>query len=169
MCSSDLDVTDEKLLQREHSRLFRAYDMLRRSAEVARSAEDPHALFLAVLRVAVEVGGYRMAWIGTLDPETRIIRPVAQVGDTTGYLEGIAVPIDDMNLGSGPVGRAVHTRRPAISRNIHVDTGMAPWRARAIAAGFCSVAAFPIVVDEPGESLVAPTAEELDSLLEPIR
>jgi PAS domain S-box-containing protein len=156
------DVTDFNLLQRENSRLSRAYDFLRRSAEVGRTARTQEDLFASVCRVAVESGGYKMAWIGMLDPDTRIIRPVSQAGDTTGYLDGLQVPIDDVDLGSGPLGRALRSGKPSIARNIEHDLSMAPWRQRVLAAGYRSVAAFPIRLGETIIGNFSVFSEEID-------
>ena len=65
----------------------RALRTLSQANEALVRATSPEGLFEEMCRVIVEVGGYRMAWIGLADPGPgKIVRPVAHAGKEAGYL-----------------------------------------------------------------------------------
>ena len=47
-------------------------------------------LFREACRIAVEDGGFRLAWVGLADREARQLVPVASVGDDVGLLPDLA-------------------------------------------------------------------------------
>jgi DNA-binding CsgD family transcriptional regulator len=131
-------------------------------------------LYGCACRLFVEVGGYRMAWVGVADPDpSKTIRVVSSFGDDGDYLGAINVTWDAGPYGRGPTGRAVRTGKPAVNMDFLVDPKMAPWRKRAQQAGFESSAAIPLK-DEAGVfavlTIYAPETDAFDdqeiSLLE---
>ena len=66
-------------------------------------------------RIAVEIGGYRMAWIGRAreDPE-KTIEAVASAGANVDYMKGVRISWSaDGPYGQGPAARCVRgARRP---------------------------------------------------------
>jgi diguanylate cyclase (GGDEF)-like protein/PAS domain S-box-containing protein len=101
----------------------------------------------AACRIAVEQGGLRMAWAGIVDAAAGIVRPATSFGADDGYTESIRIALGDEPEGRGPVGLAARTGRPSCANNVARDAEMAPWRARALAHGYHSVGAFPLVID----------------------
>jgi putative nucleotidyltransferase with HDIG domain len=90
-----------------------------------------------------------MAWVGYAEHgETKLVRPVASAGDTVGYLDSICITWDDADTGMGPGGTAVKTGEPVVIESVADDPGMTPWRAEAIASGYLSIAAFPLVASD---------------------
>jgi len=70
-------------------------------------------LFPEICRIAVQLGGAKMAWVGIVDTESSEVRPVASWGDATGYLEGIKVSAkDDTPFGAGSIGQAIRGNQP---------------------------------------------------------
>ena len=103
---------------------------------------DRQKLLDEVCRVAVEKGGFKLAWIGMVAPDGSV-QPVAKAG-ATGYLKGIRVVTHDVPEGRGPVGTAIRENRPVVIEDIDQDARMAPWHDRALRFGLHYVAAFPI-------------------------
>jgi PAS domain S-box-containing protein len=96
-----------------------------------------------ICRVAVEIGGFKLAWIGMVSPDESV-HPVAKAG-ATGYLDGIRVVArDDEPEGRGPTGTAIREKRPVEIGDIGRDMRMAPWRERARRFGLHYHAVFPI-------------------------
>lgn len=62
------------------SRLRRVYSFLNMTNEAIARIGEPEPLFDEACRIAVEVGGFRMAWIGLVDEKTGQIKPVAHRG-----------------------------------------------------------------------------------------
>jgi PAS domain S-box-containing protein len=101
-------------------------------------------LFGRACRIAVDLGGFRFAWVGLLDEATREVRPVAQWGADGGYLDEVRIRAGCGGAGRGPTGIAVTDGVHAIVEDIARDVRMAPWREAAARRGFRSSAAFPL-------------------------
>jgi PAS domain S-box-containing protein len=109
-------------------------------------ATDETALMEAVCRLAVESGGYRMAWAGFAEQdEARSVRPVAQAGHVDGYLDSANITWADAERGRGPTGSAIRTGRPVYTCNMLADPAFAPWREAAIRRGYASSIALPMM------------------------
>jgi PAS domain S-box-containing protein len=105
---------------------------------------DPAALYQEVCRVAVDVGGFRMAWLGLVDPVSGEIRAVAHAGAVGDYLDRLHLVLNDDERGHGPTGLALLRGRHVVCNDIARDPRMAPWRDAALTLGYRSSAAFPI-------------------------
>lgn len=100
-------------------------------------------------RVLVEVGGYRMAWVGYAEDNTqKTVRPVAHSGFESQYLEGIEVTWADSEFGQEPSGTAIRTASPIVVNNVSTEPDFAPWRAEARERGYGSTVALPLKSDE---------------------
>ena len=130
--------------EREMLRLSRLYNVLSQTNQAIARAQDPQALFEAACRIAVEAGGFEMAWVGVVDPATHFVRAASSYGNVGAYLDGIRISIDDVAEGHGPTGTALREGRPFLCRDIAHDAAMGPWRTKALAMGFRSSAAFPL-------------------------
>jgi len=130
--------------EQETRRLQRLTTVLSQTNALIVRVDSPQALFDEACRIAVATGGFEMAWVGAVDPDTHLVSVVAAYGSTGSYLDGIRVSVDDVPEGRGPTGRALREGQPSICRNIARDPRMAPWRAKALAAGFGASAAFPL-------------------------
>nr|WP_209262345.1 GAF domain-containing protein [Thiorhodococcus minor] len=107
---------------------------------------DPESLYRAACRVAVDVGGFKLAWIGLLDPESSRIEPIAHAGAAGDYLAHLSISLADAERAHGPTGLAILRGRHAVCKAIASDSQMLPWRDAALARGFRASAAFPIWV-----------------------
>ena len=106
---------------------------------------DEAGLLDAICRIAVEQGGYRIAWIGaTEQDEAKTVRPVAQAGLETGYLEALRLSWADTERGIGPTAAAIRTVQPVVARNIPAGATMTPWSEAAIQHGYSASAALPL-------------------------
>ena len=103
---------------------------------------DRQQLLDEICRVAVEKGGFKLAWVGMVAPDGSV-QPVAQAG-ATGYLEGIRVMAHGEPEGRGPVATAVRENRTVVIENIAGNADLGPRRSRALQFGLHYVAAFPI-------------------------
>ncbi|MDP2363059.1 MAG: PAS domain S-box protein, partial [Ignavibacteria bacterium] len=96
--------------------------------------------------MAVEKGGFAMAWIGSVDKLNNKVIVVESAGITKDYLKKINIDLKDKKRGGGPTGLAVKTGKHVISNNIEEDKKMIPWRKDAIKYGYKSSVSFPIKV-----------------------
>jgi PAS domain S-box-containing protein len=116
-------------------------------------------LFEEVCRVLVERGQLRMAWVGEVDDHGWIV-PVAHAGVTDGYLDELRVTVRDVPEGQGPTGTAARERHHMLISDIATDERMTPWREAALARGYLSSAAFPLVVDDRCVAVLTAYASE---------
>ena len=128
--------------------LRRTQRMLRMISECNRAlvrATGETGLLDAVCRIAVEHGGYCLAWVGFAETDAaKTVRPVAQAGFAKGYLETVNITWADAERGHGPTGTAIRTGQHVIARNIATDPTFGPWRQAAIQHGYASSIALPL-------------------------
>lgn len=113
-------------------------------------------LFESITRVVVESGHVKMCWIGLVDSQTGLIRPVHAFGHGTEYLQGIEISVkSDDPRGQGATGTAIREHQPVWIEDFQTDPRTVPWRDRAAQFGWRSSAALPIV--SVGEAIGALT------------
>jgi len=94
--------------------------------------------------VAIESGGFTMAWIGLYDEAENRIKPVCHAGNEAGYLDLIRITTGNTVTGQGPTGLAYSEGAIMISYDIATEPKMLPWREEALKRGYRSSAAVPI-------------------------
>jgi signal transduction histidine kinase len=128
-----------------HERAFRA---LSQCTQALVRATGEQALLETVCRVFVDVGGYRLCWVGLAEnDERKTVRPVAHAGHEEGYLSLVDAVWADTERGRGPSGTAIRTGRPVVVRDVATDAGFDPWRDEAVKRGYGSLAAVPLFAD----------------------
>ncbi len=140
------DSADRKRAENELRKKNRALTTLSACNQALIRATDEMELLNEICRICVEMGGYRMAWVGYAESDERkSVRPVAQKGFEEGYLDTVNITWADTERGRGPTGTAIRTRQPCIVRNIPGDPNFAPWRAAAVQRGYASSIALPLI------------------------
>ena len=108
---------------------------------------DEMQLLREFCRLIIKFGGHRLVWAGYAeDDEKKTVRPVVWTGDDE-YIARLNITWADVELGRGPVGRAIREQRPAFVQNIETDPSFAPWRAAALERGYRSVISLPLLWD----------------------
>ena len=129
----------------------RALRMARQCSQLLVRAQDEGQLMQDICRLAVESGGYRMAWVGVAEQDAaRSVRPVASFGAGQDYLESVQISWADVERGQGPVGTAVRERRTVVASDILANPAMLPWREAAAQRGYASMLALPLVAEDGG-------------------
>ncbi len=131
--------------ERRVHKLNRAYVVLSEINQTIVRERSPDAFLTRACAIAVELGGFRMAWVGLVDPATTAVVPVAHAGVIDGYLDRLNIRLDDPTTGRGPTGSALHTRQHVVVDSVKDDARMAPWRELALHLGYQSIAAFPLI------------------------
>ena len=73
-------------------------------------ATDEQELIDTTCRIAVDVAGYSLAWVGFGEhDERKTVRPVARYGKAASYLDDIEVTWGPDALGRGPTGTTIRT------------------------------------------------------------
>jgi PAS domain S-box-containing protein len=158
------DITDRKRAEEKLKKTARAFRAISECSQALVHAEEEAVLLHDVCRCIVDIGGYRLAWVGYAEEdEARSVRAVAQAGYEDGYLEAIRVTWADDALGRGPTGRAIRTGKTCLARDILHDPTYVPWREQALQRGYQSSLVAPLVIEEQVAGALSIYAAEPDA------
>ena len=140
------DVTERLRTERELLRMGRAQRLLSACNETLVRATSETSLLQAICQIAVDIGGYRMGWVGfALDDEHQSIQPVAHAGYNQDYLENLHLSWSaDHPYGQGPAGMAVRSGKPVIVQDIRTEDNFSSWTERMLEHGFHGVICLPL-------------------------
>lgn len=127
-------------------RLRRFYTVLSKINHLLVRERDPQALFGEVCRVAVEDGGFVLAWVGKYNGSTQRVDVVASAGSAQDYLTTLNIDLTDPVRRRGPSARTILGGEHVIVDDFLSDETTRPWKESARAHGLGSSAAFPLVV-----------------------
>ncbi|MEO8418945.1 MAG: EAL domain-containing protein [Methylophilaceae bacterium] len=140
------DITQGKVSEHEMKRLNRALRMRSACNECLTHISDEKQLLIDICRLAVDIGGYSMAWVGyAMDDDYRTIFPAAHSDAGMDYLTGIKISWSaDKPEGCGPAGQTIRSGQPVVSEDLMRDPRFSSWRASAQQHGFGSVTSLPL-------------------------
>lgn len=115
---------------------------------------DRGAMFRDFCRIAVEHGGFLLAWIGELNASTGEIQIVAAHGAIS-YLSDIRISANEEPSGEGPTGIAIRTGTYHICNDFQNASCTVPWHEKGREHGFCASAS--IALKEEGQVIGALT------------
>ena len=115
-----------------------------------------------ICRILFENGGVSLAWVGRCSGDDEIL-PLARAGRDDGYVDTIRTTRRDDPRGQGPVGTAMRTGKVQIARSVETDGGFSAWRSQALARGFGSVIALPLLLEGLSPVVLAIYAMEPDA------
>ncbi|OFX41167.1 MAG: hypothetical protein A2X03_02235 [Bacteroidetes bacterium GWA2_40_15] len=148
------DQTQERASQRilheneqKLRKLNRIYSLLSDINQAIVRTRIPEELFKQVCKIAVEQGGFGMAWIGLIDESSQKLQVMAQAGKTTGYLDLIDISLNGKPLSYCPIDSALRQGNHAIC-NIIKNEKMAPCQKIAYDLGLRSSASFTLKVSD---------------------
>ncbi|UCV01266.1 EAL domain-containing protein [Acidovorax radicis] len=141
-----IDVTERLRTDAELARMGRAQRLLSACNETLVRATSETTLLQAICQIAVDIGGYRMGWVGfAQDDEQKSILPVAHAGYNPDYLENLALSWSaDHVSGRGPAGMAVRTGQPVIVQDIRTEDNFSDWTEHMLNHGFHGVICLPL-------------------------
>ncbi len=129
----------------QYLRLTRLYKALSEINQAIMRMHDEAELFPLVCRVAVDLGGARMAWIGMREPKTECLVAVQAYGIGTEYAEHIVTSTNASSpQGHGPSATAFREGRSVVINHFTQDPRTAPWHEQGRRFGWGSSGAFPI-------------------------
>jgi PAS domain S-box-containing protein len=132
--------------QDELLRLNRSLRLLSLCNQVLFRAGIEAELLADICRLIVDVGGYLMVWVGLAQQdENKSILPVASYGLVDGYLSRLNLTWADSEQGRESTGTAIRTGLTQINQNFQTNPDLVPWRERALALGYHSSIALPLI------------------------
>lgn len=141
------DINERKSLEIRAATHLRELSILSAMNAALLSARTEHELLEEYCRILVEIGGYRMAWVGLAEesPEKQLV-PVAWAGNEDGYLSAIKVMWDDGPLSHGAGGQAIRSGKIMVAEDIAAAPGMSPFAEEARKRGYASSIAVPFQI-----------------------
>jgi|GEM_PF-2142237 len=140
------DITERKRAEEQIRKLNRTLQMINEVNQTLVRATEEADLLQRVCQIIVELGGYRLAWVGWAEQdEAKSVRPTAWAGHDAGYLDTVNITWADTERGCDPTGTAIRTGQPVLASNILTDPAYAPWREQAIQRGYASSMALPLL------------------------
>lgn len=139
------DITQQKWAEQKIIKSKRLYYFLSQFNQMIVYAVDEKTLFKEACKIAVNIGEFRMAWIGIINKETLDLEPFVYDGAELGYLSEIKVKADNsVPEGQGPSGTSIAEGKTAICNDIETDPKMAFWKAPALKRNYHSNIGLPI-------------------------
>ena len=139
------DVTERRRTEIRIERLNRITTVLSAINTLIVRARSRDELFRESCRLAVEKGGFRVAWIGLL--EGRDVRPVAWWGTEARHLEGLSISLDPDGVNGNTVAaRAMRESKAVFCNDVATDPAVAEWRELLQGMGVASLVAHPLLV-----------------------
>src|SRR6266849_4926670 len=127
-------------------RLNRRLRTLYQCASALVQAESEQALLQSICEILVAGGEIRLAWVGYCEDDAeKTVRPMAQAGSGLDYLERVKTSWGEMETGQGPAGIAARTGKACWVDDIRTDPRCSLWRVAALARGYASCMAVPLI------------------------
>ena len=156
------DITESKDAQRTITRLNRVYAVLSGINTMIVRVHDRDELFREACRVAVEAGGFRMAMIVIVNPDTATLVPIASVGKDEALLGDVRTLLASSDTAPKTMSaRAIREKKAMVSNDMQHDP-RAMFSPQYAAAGVRSMAVLPLLVADEALGVLALYAGEID-------
>jgi diguanylate cyclase (GGDEF)-like protein/PAS domain S-box-containing protein len=153
------DITQRRLQQERIARLSRIQAVLSGINSTIVRVRERSELFRESCRIAVQQGGFRMAWIGSVEPGAMRALPLVWEGFDHGYLDEVGSALGGVLEDPGPVGKAIRYKKMVVANDIETDPHTV-FKREALARGFRSLIAMPLMVADQVEGVLVLYASE---------
>jgi diguanylate cyclase (GGDEF)-like protein/PAS domain S-box-containing protein len=155
------EITQRKEAEHRIRRLNRVYAVLSGINALIVRVRDREELFREACRIAVEAGGFLMAWLGVVDRKAMTVKPVAWHGTDADYIQSMPVGIEgEVLTGRGLAGRAIKERKATVVDDMATDARIA-LKKESQARGLRSLVILPLLIAEEAVGVLALYAGEI--------
>ena len=143
------DISERRQQEQKIARLSRIHAVMNGINSVIVRVRDRGELLQEACRIAVEHGGFGIAWISEFDPATLDVTRVAwAASDADAPLGGSkSTARADIPAGQGVIGRAIREKTPAVCNDIAAELNVGGNRAEAMRRGYRSILCLPLLVE----------------------
>lgn len=145
---------------------MRLYNFLAQVNLAAAREKEKEGLFAKICAVAVEAGGFRMAWLGVPDRDIDRIVPACSAGFVDGYLDSVRITLSEGPASGSPPNAAIATGRIAKFSDLSAGPAMEPWREKALQRGYRSTASIPLKANGVPVAVLSLYSAEFDFFTE---
>lgn len=153
------DITARKKAEENVARVNRALRMLSESNKALIHATSESALLQEICKIAVNVGGYRMAWVGYAEnDEVKSIVPMAYAGrlNDPDFISNIKISWSEQHpRGQGPGGQTIRTATVKICPDVTKEPVFSAWGQMVMRNGFRGLISLPLCEDGRAFGLLA--------------
>ncbi len=155
------DITGRRAQEQKIARLSRIHAVLSGINSIIVRIRDPQELLNEACRIAVDHGGFRMAWIGLVDASAKKIVPAAWAGYEEGFLgTGLRLSTEEgVFEGEGTGGRAIRSRAPIVTNDFATDPQIF-YKKEHLERGYRSGVILPLLVGGEAVGLLSLYAPE---------
>lgn len=139
------DVTDRRRTESQIRQLTRIYSVLSEINQLIVRERDPRRVLAGACEIAVEKGGFRLAWVGLTEPGAASLRIAAHAGATRPGLAMLERIAGSPRESCPYTTLALASKRHAVCPGIEGSQAPPPFRARAIELGFHSMISLPLL------------------------
>jgi putative nucleotidyltransferase with HDIG domain len=130
-------------LEKDLLRSRRTLDTIVTCQRVLALSQTKSELLQKICDTMIEVGGFRMAWIGIM--QNHSVRPLAFSGIVDGYLESRKLTCGSDKRMGYPAHRVIQSGQPYLVQDIVRESEAILWQTEALKRGYASVLALPLV------------------------
>ncbi len=156
------DITERKEAEEKIKRANRLYAVLSQVNQAIVRVTESDLLFDEICRIMIEYGKFRLAWIGLINHENKIVKPVTFAGYNDGYLEKVLIKTTDEPEGRGPSGRAIRTKTCIAVNDIKNNPDFDLWQEEASKRGYNSSISAPFSLNNIVLGILSVYASEVD-------
>lgn len=143
-----VNIDERKKADEEILRLTRLYRFTSHINESMLKAKNAMDIYSEACRIAVEIGGFRMAWIGAYDQSKDRITPIAWNGYEDGFLKAIDIEGMKVSESAIPLARAIRERSHFYYNDIANDPEIPePIKREMVKMGYLSGVSLPIFIN----------------------
>ncbi len=155
------DISERKEKESKLLRIQQLYSAVIAADRLIFAAKSPTEIFNGVCKIAVELGGMKMAWVGIPNETDQRMVPVASYGKGTDYLDNVFISVRaDILEGQGPSGISFREGRTVINQDFQRNQITKLWHDYGKTYGWGSSATFAIMLDvKPYAALTVYSAE----------
>jgi len=162
------NITELKKSQSDLAWVNRALLILSKSNETLIHMRDETKLIKEICRIIVEIGGYRMAWVGYAEEDDyKSIKPKANYGHgDSRFLENINLSwSDEHKNGLGPGGKTIREGKPIVVKDLMLDPSY-PAKEAAYEQGYMALISLPLKTKDKVFGFLAMYAAEVRDFAE---
>jgi PAS domain S-box-containing protein len=160
------DITEQKLAEKQLRTLNRALRVTSECNQALIRANEENDLFEDVCQIVVKLGGYRLAWIGSiLADSSGTILVVGKHGLDDHFLNLKEIHWKETPDRHEPAATAVTSGAPAMIHDLERDAPPGIWRDEALKRGFAAVIALPLIFQGASFGVLEIYSEEKNAFI----
>ncbi|MCD4483237.1 EAL domain-containing protein [Chromobacterium vaccinii] len=138
----------QSLLRQRVARLARVHEVQSRVNALVVRCHQKEELFDGICRITVEIGAYRIAWVGVIDPKTQNGTVAAFRGEDSNYFRQIRLSAkEDSPHRDRPACRAARLKEAVVCNDVQNDPSLTELSPHLVGTGVRAVASLPIMAE----------------------